>query len=116
MMIMMIKWSGNMSYKKHAAWMAWYHSVCHAYVTESPFPEEMYGGPIMWNHAHTHAHRPKLVCRYFVAGVAIWLPLFESMLDEPVRAAINQAVMDFVFPKHKSQNRQKPCVKMTSLH
>ena len=64
-----IKWPAEMIYKKHAAWMAWYHSVCHAYVTESPFLEEMYGGPVLWNHAHTHSQMPKLVCSYFAARV-----------------------------------------------
>ena len=56
----------------------------------------MYGGKVLWNHAHTHAQMPKLVCRYFSGGVAMWLPLFEGMLDEPARAALDQAALDLM--------------------
>ena len=100
-----MKWSAEMVYKKHAAWMAWYHSMFHAYATKSPFLEEMYGGPVMWNHAHSHAQMPEPVCGHFEAGMYKWLPLFHSMFDEPVRAAMGHAAMDTVFPKHKSHNR-----------
>ena len=85
-----------MMFRKHAAWMAWYHAVCHAYVTESPYLRELYGGDVLWNHAHSDAQMPKLVCRYFEGGVAKWLPMFEGMFDEPARAALDQAALDMV--------------------
>ena len=85
--------------------MAWYHAVCHAYVTESSYLRELYGGDVLWNHAHTDAQMPKLVCRYFEHGVARWLPMFEGMFDEPVRAALDQAALDLM--KKATPNKPK---------
>ena len=99
-----IRWSAEMIFLKHAAWLAWYHSVCHAYVTESPYLRELYGGDVLWNHAHTDAQMPKLVCRYFEGGIAKWLPMFEGMFDEPARAALDQAALDLM----KKTKQDKP--------
>ena len=59
---------------------------------------------MLWNHAHSDAQMPKLVCRYFEGGVAKWLPMFEGMFDEPARAALDQAALDMV----KKTKQDKP--------
>ena len=83
-----VRFSVENIFRKHAAWLGWYHDMCIAYVSNSPYFSKLYDHDLLWNFLGTDAQMPKLVMRFFRGGRAVWISIFDKLFDEPQRQSL----------------------------
>ena len=83
-----VRFSVENIFRKHAAWLGWYHDMCIAYVSNSPYFSKLYDHDLLWNFLGTDAQMPKLVLRFFRGGRAVWISIFDKLFDEPQRQSL----------------------------
>ena len=96
-----VNWSTQMAFKKYCSTMAWYHNMCIAWVSESPFFYDLYGEDVLWNHIGTDAQMPKFVIRYMKNNRGVFIKLLDVKYDRPARLALQHAAMELALVKHK---------------
>jgi hypothetical protein len=83
-----VRFSVENIFKKHAAWLGWYHDMCIAYASNSPYFSKLYDHDLLWNFLGTDAQMPKLIMRFFRGGRAVWISIFDKLFDEPQRQSL----------------------------
>jgi len=78
-------------YLRYSYSLRWYHNLCIAWISKSPFFEKLYGQDLMWNNIGTDSQMPMYVVRFIRGGVGQFISVFDTKFERPAQLALESA-------------------------
>ena len=78
-------------YLRYSYSLRWYHNLCIAWVSRSPFFEKLYGKDLMWNNIGTDSQMPMYVVRFIRGAVGQFISVFDTKFERPAQLALESA-------------------------
>ena len=81
-------------YLRYSYSLRWYHNLCIAWISKSPFFEKLYGQDLMWNNISTDSQMPMYAVRFIRGGVGQFISGFDTKFERPAQLALDSQSKD----------------------